>query len=156
MAVYSCCVANVAQRQFDCLLSFILPQAHSGGLWNTCVSLSLTCSQRNNSVVCFCSAIPLRPSCIERHTQTILLSAVVLAYSSGHRAANVVQRQFCALPSFWRTVVVATTVFFRNMVVVLLVAFWHCLAASIFAAYSGYFFSQFLTFHTLLINFRGA
>ena len=41
----------------------------------------------------------LRPSCIERRTEKILLSAVVLPYSSGRRAANVVQRRFSSLSS---------------------------------------------------------
>ena len=59
---------------------------------------------RDDSIVCCRSVVQFRLSCSERCVQTMLCSAVVLAYSSGCRAANVVYRRCCALLSFWRTV----------------------------------------------------
>ena len=67
--------------------------------WPSTVILPRT-SCRDDSVVFCRSVVSLRPSCIERRSETNLLSAVVLAYGSGCRAANVVQRRCCALPSF--------------------------------------------------------
>ena len=55
-------------------------------------------------VLCRRSGVQFRLSCSERCVQTMLCSAVVQAYSSGCRAANVVYRRCCALPSFRRTV----------------------------------------------------
>ena len=53
-------------------------------------------------------------SCCEHHAETILLSAIVLAYDSGRHASNVVQRRFCALLSLRHTATVVATVFLRN------------------------------------------
>ena len=85
--------ANVVQTRFSCLLSFC-PTA-------TAVVQRTSC--RQDSVVCCRSALPLRPSCSERRADTIQLSAVVLPYRYGRRAANVVQTRFSCLLSFCPT-----------------------------------------------------
>ena len=76
-------------------------------------------SCRDDSVVCCRSAVPLRPSCGEHRTETIVLSAsfcrtttavvrqtsygddcvvcVVLPYRYGRRAANIARRRLCCL-----------------------------------------------------------
>ena len=104
-------------------------------------------------VVCCRSAVPLRPSSGERRTH-ILLSAVVLTYGSGRRAAHIVYRRFCALSSFRRIAAVVATVFLRNRGVISLVVFWHCLAPLIFAAHLGYVFSQFIMFTRYFLTSR--
>ena len=78
--------------------------------------------------------------------------SVVLMYWFGRCATHTAYRLFCALSSFRRAATVVATVFLRNRGVVSLVAFWHRLAASIFAVHIGYVFSEFLMFHTLLLN----
>ena len=54
--------------------------------WPSTVVVPLT-SCRKDSYVCCRSAVLLRPSCGERRTDTIMLSAVVLPYGSGRHAA---------------------------------------------------------------------
>ena len=115
VAVYGRRTANVVQRRFGCLLSFC----------RTTTVVGRRTSHGDDSVVCCRSAVPLRPSCGEHRTETIRLSAAVLTYRYGRRAANiarrrlccavvlaygsvrhaahVVQRQLCAMPTFSRS-----------------------------------------------------
>ena len=81
MAVYGSRATNVAQRRFGCLLAFC----------STTTAVIQRTSCRDDSVVCWLSAVPLRPSCSERSAETLLRSAVILW--------------------FWLTVAVVATVF---------------------------------------------
>ena len=92
---------------------------------------------------CRRSGIPLRLSF--RRSATVVLQAYRYGCCSG------VSLQL----SVRRTATVVATVFLRNRGVVSLVAFWRRLVASIFSAHIEYVFRLFLTFHTLLLNFRG-
>ena len=110
---------------------FIPPQARGDGSHSSHVSPSevVVYSRRAANVqrrfscqLSFC--LTARPVVRrgERRTETILLSAVVLAYGSGRHAVHVVQRRFCAphsfcrsvVLSFWRAASVVATFFFRN------------------------------------------
>ena len=137
---------------------------------STVVVPRTTC--RGDSVVCCRSAVHLRPSCHERGVETIMPYV--------RRASNVEHRRFCCLPSLYHTApAVVPRTLCRDVLAlcrhpgyrygcrdrrfwqhggggVSVVVCWHRLAASILAAYIGYVFGQFLTFHTLLLNYRRA
>ena len=141
---------------------FIPLQAYVGGsrsihvsplTWPSSVVVPRT-SCRDDSVICCCSAVPLRQLRIEHRTETILLFTVVLDYGSDRRAVNAVHN--CAPLSSRRSATVAATVFLRSRGVVSLLAFWRRLVASIFSAHLDYVFRQVITFHKLLLNLRGA
>ena len=111
VAVYGRRAGNAVQRRSCCLLSFwrTVPAVVQRTLCTDDVVLCrrsgvqfrLSCS---DVVLCRRSGVQFRLSRSERCVQTMLCSAVVQAYSSGCRAANVVYRRCCALPSFRRTV----------------------------------------------------
>ena len=107
MAIYSCCATNVVQRRFSCPLSFC----------RTATAVVRQTSHGDNSVICCCSSIQLRPSCRERNAEMILRSAIL---------------------SFWRTAAIVATIFLRNRVVVSIVSFWCHLATLIVSAHLSY------------------